>query len=63
MKQNKGFLNTFFELDKRNTNVRTEILAGITSFITMSYIIIVNPQILADAGIPIFNHYFNATNF
>lgn len=52
MRQNKGFLNTFFELDKRNTNVRTEILAGVTSFITMSYIIIVNPQILADAGIP-----------
>jgi adenine/guanine/hypoxanthine permease len=52
MKQNRGFLNTFFELDKRNTNVRTEILAGVTSFVTMSYIIIVNPQILADAGIP-----------
>ncbi|MDQ0243270.1 AGZA family xanthine/uracil permease-like MFS transporter [Bacillus fengqiuensis] len=50
--QHKGFLNSFFELDKRNTNVRTEILAGVTTFITMSYIILVNPQILSDAGIP-----------
>jgi adenine/guanine/hypoxanthine permease len=52
MSQNKGFLNSFFELDKRNTTVKTEILAGVTTFVTMSYIIIVNPQILADAGIP-----------
>lgn len=50
--QNKNFLNSFFELDKRGTNVKTEILAGLTSFITMSYIILVNPQILADAGVP-----------
>jgi adenine/guanine/hypoxanthine permease len=50
--QNKSFLNSFFQLDKRGTNVKTEILAGVTTFITMSYIILVNPQILADAGIP-----------
>jgi adenine/guanine/hypoxanthine permease len=50
--QHKGFLNSFFELDKRNSNVKTEILAGLTTFVTMSYIILVNPQILADAGIP-----------
>ncbi|SFB02404.1 MULTISPECIES: NCS2 family permease [unclassified Bacillus (in: firmicutes)] len=50
--QNKSFLNSFFELEKRQTNVKTEILAGVTTFITMSYIILVNPQILADAGVP-----------
>ena len=50
--QTKGFLNSFFELEKRQTNVKTEILAGLTTFITMSYIIIVNPQILSDAGVP-----------
>jgi adenine/guanine/hypoxanthine permease len=48
----KGFLNSYFKLDQRQTNIRTEILAGVTSFVTMSYIILVNPQILADAGIP-----------
>lgn len=48
----KGFLNSFFELDKRNTDVKTELLAGLTTFVTMSYIILVNPQILHDAGIP-----------
>lgn len=41
-----------FKLSERNTNVKTEILAGVTSFLTMSYIIFVNPAILADAGIP-----------
>ncbi|MBS4189426.1 NCS2 family permease [Bacillus sp. FJAT-49705] len=45
-------LERMFKLTERNTNVRTEILAGVTSFLTMSYIIFVNPAILADAGIP-----------
>lgn len=47
-----GFLDRFFKLSERGTNVRTEIIAGFTSFLAMSYIIIVNPQILSDAGIP-----------
>ncbi len=34
------------------TRLKTEILAGITSFFAISYIIIVNPMILSDAGIP-----------
>ncbi|MBR7540542.1 hypothetical protein KC221_30620, partial [Mycobacterium tuberculosis] len=34
------------------TNVRTEILAGVTTFLTMAYIIFVNPSILGDAGVP-----------
>ena len=39
-----------FGLSARQTNVRTEILAGVTTFLTMAYIIFVNPAILADAG-------------
>lgn len=49
---NANLLERLFKLSARNTNVKTEILAGITSFMTMSYIIFVNPIILADAGIP-----------
>lgn len=41
-----------FKLSAYQTTVRTEIMAGITTFLTMSYIIIVNPGILAAAGIP-----------
>ncbi|MBT2689605.1 NCS2 family permease [Bacillus sp. ISL-47] len=47
-----SLLEKIFKLSERKTNVKTEILAGITSFMTMSYIIFVNPSILADAGIP-----------
>ncbi len=43
-------LNSFFEIDKRNTDVKTEIIAGITTFLTMSYIIVVNPMLLKKAG-------------
>lgn len=39
-----------FKLSEHGTNVRTEIIAGITTFLTMAYIIFVNPAILADAG-------------
>ncbi|MBF0208778.1 MAG: NCS2 family permease, partial [Oligoflexia bacterium] len=45
------FLDSFFELNKNKTSVRTEILAGVTTFITMAYIIFVNPSILRMAGI------------
>jgi len=48
--EKKSLLETFFKLKESNTNVRTEILAGITTFITMSYIIFVNPSILRMAG-------------
>ena len=43
-------MEKFFELKERGTNVRTEIVAGITTFITMSYILAVNPLILGAAG-------------
>ena len=43
-------LDRYFELSHNGTNVRTELLAGATTFVTMAYIIFVNPMILADAG-------------
>ena len=44
------FLNKYFKLGDNNTTVRTEILAGITTFMTMAYILAVNPDILSAAG-------------
>jgi AGZA family xanthine/uracil permease-like MFS transporter len=43
---------SFFELETHGTTIRRELLAGITTFVTMSYIIAVNPAILHAAGIP-----------
>lgn len=43
-------LNGLFKLSERNTSVRTEITAGTTTFLTMAYIIFVNPTILSQAG-------------
>lgn len=45
-------LEHYFEFDRLRTNWRTEILAGFTTFITMAYIVFVNPSILHDAGMP-----------
>lgn len=45
-------MRQFFEFDKLGTNYRNEILGGMTTFIAMAYIIIVNPAILANGGIP-----------
>ncbi|WP_299089243.1 NCS2 family permease [uncultured Metabacillus sp.] len=49
-----------FKLAENKTNVRTEIIAGLTTFLTMVYIVVVNPIILADAGVP-FDQVFTAT--
>lgn len=46
------FLEKFFKLKDNGTDVRTELLAGLTTFLTMAYIIFVNPSILGDAGMP-----------
>lgn len=46
----KNFLGKLFKLKEHNTNVKTELIAGITTFMTMAYILAVNPSILADAG-------------
>ena len=43
-------LNKLFKLKENRTNVKTEVIAGITTFMTMAYILAVNPSILADAG-------------
>jgi len=43
-------LEKLFKLSQNKTNVKTEIMAGITTFMTMAYILAVNPSILADAG-------------
>lgn len=43
-------LEKVFKLKENNTNVKTEITAGITTFMTMAYILAVNPSILGDAG-------------
>jgi len=45
-------LDRTFALTANSTNVRTEVLAGLTTFMTMAYIIFVNPSILSQAGIP-----------
>jgi len=46
-------LESYFEFARLETNWRTEILAGVTTFLTMAYIVLVNPAILADAGVPL----------
>ncbi len=43
-------MENFFKLKEHNTDVKTEILAGITTFMTMAYILVVNPDILSAAG-------------
>ena len=45
-------LEKLFGLKAAATTIRTEILAGLSTFLTMSFIIAVNPMFLADAGIP-----------
>lgn len=52
--------NPMFKLKENQTNTKTELLAGITTFFTMVYIVVVNPVILADAGVP-FEQVFTAT--
>ncbi len=46
-------IDRIFKLSAQGTSVRTEVLAGVTTFLTMAYIVIVNPAILGQAGMPI----------
>src|SRR5579863_4937617 len=46
-------IETYFEFTRLGTNWRTEILAGVTTFLTMAYIVLVNPAILSAAGMPL----------
>ena len=47
---NESLAEKLFKLKENKTSVKTEVMAGITTFMTMSYILAVNPQILGDAG-------------
>ncbi|MBY0346590.1 MAG: NCS2 family permease, partial [Neisseriaceae bacterium] len=55
-----NFLDAFFKLKQNGTTVKTEVLAGFTTFLTMAYIIVVNPLMLQDARID-YNAVFVAT--
>lgn len=46
------FLNNYFRLESNKSNVKTEVLAGITTFVSSMYIIIVNPAIVSASGLP-----------
>ena len=46
-------IERYFRLTENQTTVRREFLGGVTTFITMAYIVVVNPQILAQAGMPV----------
>lgn len=48
----KGLLERIFHLEENKTNTKTELLAGTTTFVTLAYILFVNPLILKDAGMP-----------
>lgn len=48
----KGVLERWFKLSANNTSVRTEVIAGVTTFMTMAYIIFVNPGIVSATGMP-----------
>jgi len=49
----EGLLERQFKLSERGTTARTEVLAGFTTFLTMAYIVLVNPAILGQAGLPV----------
>ncbi|HEX6069771.1 MAG TPA: NCS2 family permease, partial [Longimicrobiaceae bacterium] len=48
-----GLFDRLFHLRESGSDIRTEVEAGFTTFLTMAYILVVNPQILAEAGVPI----------
>ena len=45
-------MDTFFKISERNSSVGNEVIGGLTTFLAMSYIIAVNPQMLVAAGMP-----------
>ena len=45
-------IERYFKLAENNTSIKQEMLGGLTTFVTMAYIIVVNPQLLAQAGMP-----------
>jgi len=59
-KSSMEFVNKFFRLEERRTSVGTEFLAGMTTFLAMSYILVVNSAILSDSGME-FDRVLTAT--
>jgi AGZA family xanthine/uracil permease-like MFS transporter len=59
-KSNVGLLERWFKLSSHNTTVKTELMAGLTTFVTMSYIMFLNPIIMSQTGMP-FDGLFLAT--
>ena len=55
MSEGQSFLECTFGLSKYSTSVRTEFIAGLTTFLTMVYIVFVNPTILGNAGMQVWN--------
>ena len=51
-------LERLFKLSENKTTIRTEVAAGVTTFLTMAYIIFVNPSILSEAGVPFSGELF-----
>ena len=47
-----GFVDRYFKISERGSSIGTEIRGGVTTFLTMAYILFVNPQILAATGMP-----------
>ena len=46
-------LEKWFKLKENNTNIKTEVVAGVTTFMTMAYILAVNPSILSESGMDV----------
>ena len=57
---NTGLIERLFKLSEHSTNVKTELMAGLTTFVTMSYIMFLNPIIMSKTGMP-FDGLFLAT--
>lgn len=55
-----SFISHFFKLSEHKTNIKTELMAGLTTFVTMSYIMFLNPLIMSKTGMP-FDGLFLAT--
>jgi adenine/guanine/hypoxanthine permease len=51
-REDSGLIDHYFKLSENHTSVKQEMLGGLTTFVTMAYIVVVNPQILAQAGMP-----------
>ena len=49
-REGERIVEKFFKLDEKGSNVKTELIAGLTTFLAMAYILGVNPAVLADAG-------------